>query len=279
MQFLQENLASLVALFGTTVSFIGLIQSRTWLAGIGALCLAAALIAALYARRERMIISSAAITIDGLSIDALNIANLRRRVNRSLVIQGAHHQVQINHEDLSFMWRYTGYCRTDRETAIEFSVDAESAIPFDRLECFGFDLGHDPGKKHPIRPILVGPDGISKKLAVPFLEPLTANQSFEVTLECRIPECMKSPEGYYISTLAFGQDCVRRYTVRLLFVGEHPDWVRVYECTASGNTTLLRDLQPRRQDRERTEYLDAAEDVEGQSARIYVFRRDSRQRQ
>ena len=38
-----------------------------------------------------------------------------------------------------------------------------------------------------------------------------------------------------------------RCTVRLLFVGDRPAWVRVYECDASGEAGLLKDLQPVRE--------------------------------
>ena len=42
----------------------------------------------------------------------------------------------------------------------------------------------------PIRPLLVGPEGISKKISVPFLEPLKANQAFGVLLKCTLPRCL-----------------------------------------------------------------------------------------
>jgi hypothetical protein len=41
--------------------------------------------AGLYARKKQLRLNSAAIKIEGRSIDSLNIANLRRRINRSLV--------------------------------------------------------------------------------------------------------------------------------------------------------------------------------------------------
>src|SRR6266404_4844550 len=41
----------------------------------------------LYAWRERCTVKSATVKIEGRSIDSLNIANLRRRINQSLAIQ------------------------------------------------------------------------------------------------------------------------------------------------------------------------------------------------
>src|SRR5205814_1827088 len=110
--------------------------------------------------------------------------------------------------------------------------------------------------KHRIRPMLVGADGISKKIAVPFLEPASAQQPFNVLLKCKLPGCMKAGMEYYTSTLSFGQEQVRRSTVRLLFFGERPAWVRVYVCGASGSAKLLKDLQPLRANHEVSEYLD-----------------------
>jgi hypothetical protein len=154
---------------------------------------------------------------------------------------------------------------------MEFSIDTDSNIPFTDLDCFAYDLHNDPGGKHRIRPLLVAADGISKKIAVPFLAPAAAQQPFNVLLKCRLPGCMKAGLEYYTSTLSFGQDEVRHSTVRLLFFGARPSWVRVYECANSGNAKLIKDLRPLRKDQRFTEYLDIAEDVRAQSARVYIF--------
>jgi hypothetical protein len=270
MNSFQDSSVALANILATLPGLIGLIQSRGWLPGIALLLVGALVIVALFARRESLILDSAAVNIEGRNIDSLNIANLRRRVNRSLVIQEAHHIAEIAGEDLKVEWKYSGYCRAERETAIEFSIDAESNIPFDSLDCFAYDLQRDPGRQHKIRPILIGSDGISKKVAVPFLEPLTAQQPFRVLLKCLLPGCMKPGKEYYTSTLSFAQNRVWRCTVRLRFFGERPAWVRVYE-SAPGGARFLKDLRPSREDQELTEYVDIAEPVEGQSARIYTF--------
>jgi hypothetical protein len=147
MPSIQETLASWATILGAVLSVFSLIQSRAWVTGIGILLVGVSVAAGMYARRERLTIQSASVVIEGKSIDALNMANLKRRVNKSLVIQEVRHEARINAEDLSVVWRYTGYCKAERETSIEFSIDAESAIPFDRLECFAYDLGNDPDKR------------------------------------------------------------------------------------------------------------------------------------
>jgi hypothetical protein len=273
MNFSDESLASWASILGTLISFLGLIQSRAWLTAIGIFFIGASLIAIAYARRERRVVTSAMVQVEGRSIDSLNIANLRRRVNRSLMIQEAHQVARIEGEDLKITWQYTGYCRARRETAIEFSIDSDNGIPFDSLDCVAYDLRCDPERKHKIRPILIGTDGLSKKIAVPFLEPLTVQQPFTILLKCALPGCMKAGLDYYTSTLSFDQDRVRYLTVRLIFVNNRPQWVRLYQCAASGSAKLLKDLRPFLQDQYLTEYLDVAKDVAAQSARIYVFRR------
>jgi len=147
-------MATWSTILGTALSFFGLIQSRAWLTFVGALFAGISIIAVLYARKERLVVNSAAVKIEGRSIDSLNIANLRRRINRSFVIQEAHHIAEIEGADLEITWNYAGYCRAQQETAMEFSIDADGNIPFDRLKCSGFDLERDPTRKHPIRPIL-----------------------------------------------------------------------------------------------------------------------------
>ena len=57
--------------------------------------------AGLYARRERLANNSASVNVEE-SIDALNMANVRRRLNRSLAIQEVNHEARIEGEDLSF---------------------------------------------------------------------------------------------------------------------------------------------------------------------------------
>jgi hypothetical protein len=275
MHSFEESLATWSTILGTVLSLFGLIQSRAWLAILGVLFAGASLVAVAYARRERLHVESAMVKIEGRSIDCLSIANLRRRVNRSLVVQEAHQVAEIEGEDLRITWTYSGYCCADQVTTIEFSIDSDNNIPFDRLKCFAYDLQHDPGREHEIRPLLVGPDGCSKKIAVPFLQPLTAQQPFAVLLKCELPGCMKTGLEYYTSTLSFSQEQVRRSTVRLIFGRDRPDWVRVYRFGGSGSPTLLRDLKPLGEDQEHSVYLDIAEDAPAQSARIYAFWRET----
>jgi hypothetical protein len=191
------------------------------------------------------------------------------------VIQEAHHTARIEGEDMEITWKYAGYCKVDRETSIDFSIDSDDSTAFENLDCVAFDLARDPGMVQPIRPMLVGSEGISRKLSVPFLEPLKANDSFAVLLKCVLPRCVKTGFGYYTSTLSFTQDRVRRCEVHLIFAGSMPSWLRVYGCAAQNPPVLLKTLTPVRQTAYFSEYVDVEKERPGQSARIYIFSRDA----
>ncbi len=272
MQFSLESLAALATIFGTALSVLALIKSRDWLMAISLPLVGIAIIAGWYARRERVALKTAAITIEGHNIDSLTAANLKRRVNRTLAIQEAHHTARIDGEDLKIEWTYAGYCRGKRESAMEFSVEAAHITTFDMLDCVGYDLEHDPAMKHKIRPLLIGTEGLSKKLSVPFLEPLGHRQPFRVMLKCTLPRCITPGFAYYTATLSFAQDRIRLCTVRLIFVGHAPTWVRAYE--GSPPAKLIKSLSPVGNGKGEYEYLDVIEDAAGQSARVYAFWRD-----
>jgi hypothetical protein len=129
--------------------------------------------------------------------------------------------------------------------------------------------------RHQIQPLLVGSEGISKKVSVPFLEPVEANQSFGVLLKCTLPRCVKRGFGYYTSSLSFAQDRVRHCVVHLIFAGSVPSWVRVYECSPQGPPILINTLAPSVEQPGFHEYVDEVENRKGTSARVYAFWRES----
>ena len=275
MQFSLESLAAAATIAGLVISLLALLHSRAWLILTSLLFVGLAVAVGLYARRGRQALDAASIVIEGQSIDSLNIANLRRRVNKTFVIQEAHHTARITGEDLEITWKYSGFCRAKHETAMEFSIDSQAGTPFAKLDCVAFDLGHDRDMTHAIRPVLIGTEGLSKKISVPFLEPLRANQSFSLLLKCTLPGCMTTGFNYYTSTLSFAQNHVPRCTVQLVFLGTTPSWVRVYESSLHHAAELVKTLAPSRQEPGLSEYLDVVENREGQSARVYTFFRDS----
>jgi hypothetical protein len=274
MQMSLDTLAALATILGTVVSILALIESRAWMVLISFTLVCLSLALWWYARRQRTRLNSASTVIEGRSIDSLNIANLRRRVNRTLVVQTVRHTVHIKGEDMEIAWKYMGFCRTNGVASMDFSLDSDEGTPFEQLHCVAYDLANDPEMTHPIRPILVGTEGISKKITVPFLETLGANEPFGVLLKCTLPRCVKAGFGYYTSTSSFGQDRVQQCIVHLVFVGSTPTWLRVYENTGKGSSRLVKTLAPTLYETDRTEYVDVVNNRSGRSVRIYAFWRD-----
>jgi len=277
MQFSLESLASLATIAGLLITVFGIFQSREWLT-LASLCFAAVAVSLFaYARHMRAAVESASIVIEGHSIDALNVANLRQRVNRTFFIQDAKHAVRVVGEDMEITWHYSGYCRAKIAAEMWFTINSEVGTRFDDLRCVAYDLRNDPDMQHAIRPRLVGPDGISKKIAVPFLESLQANEPFEMQLRFRLPHCARIGFSYYISALSFRQEKIQSSSVRLTFSGTPPEWVRVYECRAGATATLVKALAPADGNFNGLDYLDLAENRPGQSAWVYAFSRRNAQ--
>src|SRR5580698_631768 len=124
MDSFKDSVAFWMTVLGTLVEFFGIFQARAWLAVIGAVVVVGSLALLAYARRQRSLVKSAVLKISGRSIDSLNVAGLRRSPNRSLVMQRVENTAVIDGEDLTIIWRCEGYCRADREAAMEFSIDA-----------------------------------------------------------------------------------------------------------------------------------------------------------
>ena len=273
MDSFKNSIAFWATILGTVVACFGAIQSLAWLFVAGALVAFGSVGILAYANKQRQLLKSAGLKIAGRSIDCFNAASLRRHLNRSLVIQKVENLAVIDGDGVALTWKCSGYCKGGRETVLEFSVDADANTPFDELDCFAYDLKGDPRRQHRIRPILLGPDGISKKIAVPFLSPLTSQDPFSVLLKCNISGCMNWGVDYCTTTLSFDQKHVQSYTMRLTFICDLPTWLRVYEFRVGGEVSLLKELRPVRKDAEVCEYLDAETYVAANSARIYVFSR------
>jgi hypothetical protein len=275
MQIILQALATLASLLGPTATILDLVRSKGARSIAAALAFVTLIGIVAWAFHTRRRIASSSVEIEGISIDSVNAANIRRRVNRSLMVHTADHTAIIDGPDLNIAWRYSGYCRTKSETAMEFSVDSARSIAFGDLDCRAYDLRRDPHRLSPIRPSLIGPDSISKKLAVPFLAPLTCGEPFDVMLECHLPMTYSPGTCYYTSTLSFDRARVGHCTVTLRFLRARPPWVRVYELGKSSRPKLVKSLHPLRNGSDGREYRDVAENVAAKSTRIYIFKLDT----
>jgi hypothetical protein len=177
----------------------------------------------------------------------------------------------IDHSDLHVAWQYDGVSQSAATTSIGFSIDSEHNVPFEQLECFALDLENDPQRVHPIRPVLIDSDGVSKKVSVPFLKPLGRAERFSVILQCTLPGCVTTGLQYYTSSLSFDQPSVENAGVHLIFLSARPKWVEVYEVDDNGRVNYKAELRPFRDDGFTSEYVDMAQNVPGQSVRVYLY--------
>jgi hypothetical protein len=271
MKNARENLAFWASLIGCAIALLGVAESQAWLALLGISWAAASATTVLFLKRNQRLSYSAKARVEGLGLDSLLVANVRRRLNRSLVMERAVQVAIIEGTDLNLAWQYEGFCRSSRETSIDFSIDSENNVPFEQLDCLAFDLQNDPVRLHKIRPTLIGSDGVSKKVSVSFLQPLGLKQRFNVLLNCKLPGCITTGVQYYTSSLSFAQRSIASASVHLIFVKGRPEWLRVYEYGKNGAMTPISELRPFRDDGETCEYIDTLQNVPGQSVRVYLY--------
>ena len=265
-----QNAAAWSSLVGSAAAIFGLAESQFVLALLGVSLCAASAAGDLYLRRKRRQ-HSAGIAIEGLNLDALYLACLRRRTNTSLELQRAFQVAIVDGADLNLAWQYEGRCRSEGETAIEFSIESEHSVPFEKLDCFAFDLKNDPQRMQTIRPVLIGNDGPSKKIEVSFLKPLAKGDQFSVLLHCKLPGCINTGVHYYTSTLSFAQRSIESSGVHLMFVKSRPRWLRAYDVLKDGQASLVSELRPIRDDGMICEYIDVAQNVPGRFVRVYLY--------
>ena len=89
MDSFKDSVAFWATILGTLLGVFGAIKSLTWLVVMGVLVVFGAIGTLVYARKQRQLVKSAALKVAGRSLDSLNVASLRRRMNRSLVVQQA----------------------------------------------------------------------------------------------------------------------------------------------------------------------------------------------
>lgn len=273
VESLQQTIALWLSMVASFVKVADTIRTESIVTTLTAFAFSFAALIGVCVQRGRVFAPALAMFIGDRSLDSLNAANLRRRVTDDVFIQDAHHTAVINDDSLSFVWNYTGYAVGKQVSTIVLSIDSDSNVPFDALDCVAYDLRSDPGLSHQITPILIGQDGLSKKIAVPFINPISAGERFAIRLECRLPNCMKFGIEYYTCTLSFNQHFVPTCTVQMRFLGTRPRWVRLYQLGAGSELQIIKDLRPISETAGLVEYSDIAWNLKGSSTAVYAFDR------
>jgi hypothetical protein len=274
----MDNIKKTISFWSGTIAFsisiYGLISNRKIFTLLGVSFFALSAVLAFRLLEIKRQTKKTNIVIDGKRIDALNVANLTKKPNKSLKIQEGTHFTRVEGNNLSLYFEYSGYCKNRKgENGFVFSVGGDVNIPFDKLVCYGFDLLNDPHKTHKIKPFLIKHDGLTKKLKLPFNNSLSKDDQFHIALFCELPRCIKLGKDYITATL-FYKDAlkIKRFSVFLEFVRNHPKWVRIYDVT-SGDPRLIKDLRPKYQQGVSVYYEDKYKNIESEKALVYFFER------
>ena len=269
-----ESIALWSEIIGEVVAVYSMIESHTAKTLLGALFFSTSILLTFRIFNLKKYIKTTNTVIGDKKIDALNVANIVKKVNTSLKIQEATHLIKVHGKNLFLTFEYSGYCKSkEGESGFVYSIDSDVNIPFEKLTCYGFDLLNDPRRKHKISPLLLGPDGLTKRVGLPFISHLSEGDPFHVVLFCELPGCMKFGKDYVTSTLAFDDDKgIKKFSVKIEFVENHPKWVRLYDAT-SGEPRLVKDLKPARTKARSVFYEENYQNIESQKALVYLFER------
>jgi len=269
-----ESIAFWSEIIGEVVTVYSLIESHKAKTLLGILFFSTTILLTFRLFNLKKYIKTTNTVIGNKKIDALNVANIAKTANKSLKIQEATHLIRVHGKKLILNLDYSGYCKSkEGESGFVFSIDSDVSIPFEKLTCHGFDLLNDPRKKHKIFPLLLGADGLTKRVGLPFIRHLSEGDPFHVVLFCELPGCMRFGKDYVTATLAFNDNTrIKNFSVKLEFVKGHPKWVRLYDAT-SGEPRLIKDLKPARTKAHSVYYEENYKNIEGEKAFVYLFER------
>ena len=222
-------------LVGAIATVVALFNNRFAVA-LASFASVAVIASAAMVTRARRRTRAAGLSVEGMALDSLRLAELGRTVSRDVIVSRAIHRARIAGADLEQWIELTGTARK-RVGELAFSIDSDSRDSGEQWRCRGYDLAVDPHAEHPIQPI-VGADGLSRKLVVPLAEEVRANGSVHVGIESSSIGCMRDGKDYFFSSLAFDQIPPVDWTIELTFACSTPSYVRQYGVSEGGQPYL-----------------------------------------
>lgn len=216
------------------------------------------------------------ITIEGIQISALGNANSLRKYNKDYKIHQVTHEVTIDGTALIQDYTLAGikHKNIHNNNSFDFSLDVDTNLLLSELDCYAYDLKHDPIQSRKIYPILKSTDGQSKKIQVNFLSEIRRNSDFKIFLHTNIPDCMKKGKDYYISSLSFdGKEKVDTLSLRFTFKNQLPNNLRVYELLKNGSVREIKTLTPDFITSNEAIFNDRYTDTDSIKYLVYIFDR------
>ena len=109
------------------MTILDVAQGRQPLVAIAAFSLAGLAAAFLFVRTLSDRIRGGRVEIEGVRLDSLNLANLSRTMNASLLVEKVLHVGRISGRDLEMTYEYSGVCNAKQgESGCVFSIHADS---------------------------------------------------------------------------------------------------------------------------------------------------------
>lgn len=268
----KEYFSIISTIFGLALSIFGLVQNNNILAITGSIVFILAVIFLFMYLKEKNKHKNINLEIQNRRIESLNFANLTRLTNKSLLIEKAYHTYTIEEQNLVIDFSYKGKCIGDNETGIEFSIDSDIFIPYNKLEIIAYDLINDKKKKQPIMPGLIGKDGNSKKIKLHFFEPLLKNNEFFIELKVNLNGCMNYGYDYVTATLSFYNSPIDKFKTKICFKNNLPEQIDVYRV--ENNKPIKNKCLKYKQENKTTRcFKDSYDNINAQEIIVYSFKR------
>lgn len=170
------------------------------------------------------------ITIENKKIDILPLIDPIKKEDHTLIPKHIIHKHIVANEEVTFLYYYEGICISKNgEDNIVFNIGAEEYIPFNELKCFAYDLKNDIHKEMKISPILIGDDGLSKKIKINFLHKLEYSDNFKILFVYSFPHCLKFGKDYISVYMSYYKKTIDVFINEIIFKDIKPLYVKVYD--------------------------------------------------
>jgi len=273
MKIEDPRLSVILSVLSVILALYSFIDGKKWIALILGVTSVAAIFIALKLYSEKKRNKKSNIVIENTRIESLNLANLARLKNSTLKVDTAIHRNYINGNDLAIEFEYSGICTCDDgESGITFSVDCDSNLGFEQMNWYGYDLIVDTNKTHKIHPKLLGAEGLTKKVMLPFAKKIIKYGKFHTSFRVTLPGCMKTGKDYVTATFSFNKLPIDTVIIELWFMDLYPKYVHLYDVT-NGVSTLEKELIPTNQISNKICYVDNINNLNPETALVYYFER------
>lgn len=207
-------------------------------------------------------------------MELLTLLSPINKKDNIFLIKSAIHKCLIEGERAKFIYTYEGVCTVMKgEECIVFNIGAEEYIPFEKMECYAYDLINDANKVYAIKPELLGDDGLTKKIKIKFLKKLQLYEQFKIEFTFVFPHCVKWGRDYITFTTSYSKQIHTLKNI-LVFKRVYPETVELYKIM-NGEVRYERTICP--QDKgDSLVYVDCYEECQGKQVFIYFFDRGLR---